>query len=159
MWQMAAEGQSDKITFGMEAYMKKGYVTEFLLVEKIASIEWIWLQWGDGWCVPAVATVTVVDHCWHRFFKHSMQTLVHHWWKCAANGRDCAEKLCFVAENLLYQIVLLCSVYLLCFLGKYIGGISFGAAYIYKCQTPQTCFIIIYKCFDTAASSITPVAY
>jgi len=26
------------------------------------------------------------------FYKHSMQALVHHWWKCIASGGDCAEK-------------------------------------------------------------------
>ena len=110
-WQQ--RGSLTKLHLVWKHIWRKAMSLNSSLWKKIASIEWIWLQWGDGWCVPAVATVTVVDHCWHRFFKHSMQTLVHHWWKCAANGRDCAEKLCFVAENLLYQIVLLCSVYLL----------------------------------------------
>jgi len=40
------------------------------------------------------------------FYKHSMQA--HHWQKCTANGGDYAEKQCFVAENLLHQIALLC---------------------------------------------------
>jgi len=30
--------------------------------------------------------------------------------KCTDNGGGCVEKECFVAENLLYQIVLLCFV-------------------------------------------------
>jgi len=39
-------------------------------------------------------------------YEHGMQALVHHWQKCIANGRVYVEKQCFVAENLLYQIVL-----------------------------------------------------
>ena len=42
-----------------------------------------------------------------------MQALVHRWRKYITNGGDCVEKECFVAKNLLYQIVLLCSLYLL----------------------------------------------
>jgi len=37
------------------------------------------------------------------FDERSMQALVHHWWKCTANGGDYGEKQHFVAENLLYQ--------------------------------------------------------
>ena len=47
------------------------------------------------------------------FYERGMQALVHRWRKCIANGGDYVEKLCFVAKNLLYQIVLLCSLYLL----------------------------------------------
>ena len=47
------------------------------------------------------------------FNEHGMQAFVHHWQKCVANGDDYIEKKCFVAENLLYQILLLCSLYLL----------------------------------------------
>jgi len=36
----------------------------------------------------------------------------------------------FVAENLLYQIVLLCSFYLLYFPWKYIGDVAFRVTYI-----------------------------
>ena len=42
------------------------------------------------------------------FQKSSMQAIVHHWLKCTASGGDCV-----VAENLLYQIVSLCSLHLL----------------------------------------------
>jgi hypothetical protein len=45
------------------------------------------------------------------FHKHGVQALVHGWRKCIANGGDYVEKECFVAKNLLYQIVLLCSLY------------------------------------------------
>jgi len=49
------------------------------------------------------------------FYEHGMQPLVHHSQKCLANSGDCVEKQCFVAENLLSQVVLLCSSYLLQF--------------------------------------------
>ena len=52
------------------------------------------------------------------FFKHGVQTLVHCWWKCIASSGDYVEKLYSVAENLLYQLVLMWSLYLLWFLWK-----------------------------------------
>ena len=45
------------------------------------------------------------------FYKCSMHALVQSW--CIANGADYVKKQCFVAKNVLYQIVLLCSLYLL----------------------------------------------
>lgn len=42
-----------------------------------------------------------------------MQAVVHCWTKCTANGGECVEKQFFLAENFLYQIMLLCSLYLL----------------------------------------------
>ena len=47
------------------------------------------------------------------FYECGMQALVHHWWKCIANIDDYSEEDCFLAENLLYQILLSCSLYLL----------------------------------------------
>ena len=44
------------------------------------------------------------------FYKHSMQAIMHCWWKCTTNGGDCVEKDCFVAKNLIYQTVLLHSL-------------------------------------------------
>ena len=49
-----------------------------------------WTQWGGGWCISAV--VTEGHLCWCRFWEHCMQTLVHHWQKCLANGNDHAKK-------------------------------------------------------------------
>ena len=40
------------------------------------------------------------------FYKRGTQPLVYRWQKCIANGDDCVEKQCFVAENLLYQCYL-----------------------------------------------------
>ena len=39
MWQIAAEGQSDKMVSDMEVHMKQRCATEFLHVEKIAPID------------------------------------------------------------------------------------------------------------------------
>ena len=47
------------------------------------------------------------------FYERSTQALVHRRRKCIANGADYVEKYCFVAKNVLCQIVLLCSLYLL----------------------------------------------
>jgi len=47
------------------------------------------------------------------YYECDMQAIVHRWRKCIANGGDYVEKQCFVAKNLLCQIVLLCSLYLL----------------------------------------------
>jgi len=40
------------------------------------------------------------------------------------------KKQCFVAENLLYQVVCLCSLWLLSFPREWIGGITSGETYI-----------------------------
>jgi hypothetical protein len=47
------------------------------------------------------------------FYECGMQALVHCWRKCIANGGYYVVKKCFVANNLLYQMVLLYSLYLL----------------------------------------------
>ena len=60
------------------------------------------------WAVKQWATSTGA-----YFYEHGMQALVHRWHKCIAIGGDYVKKQCFVAKNLLYQIVLLCSLYLL----------------------------------------------
>jgi len=51
-------------------------------------------------------TSTGVDFC-----KCCTQALVHHWQKRTAKGGDSVEKKYFVAENSLYQTVLLWSLY------------------------------------------------
>ena len=69
VWQMAAEGQSDKMAYDMEVHMKQRWVIDFLYMEEMAptDIHWHllniygdkqlrWAQWGSGWCVSAVAT-------------------------------------------------------------------------------------------------------
>ena len=49
--------------------------------------QWMWAQWGGGWCISSVAIVTVGLLCW------CMTVLVHCWWKRIANGGDCVEKV------------------------------------------------------------------
>ena len=44
------------------------------------------------------------------FYEHGMQVLLHSWQKCIANGGGCVENQCFVAVNLVYQLVLLFSL-------------------------------------------------
>ena len=62
--------------------------------------QWMWAQWGTGWCVSALATAAVDRLDWCRFLQawhaDSCSSLV----KSVANGSDNAEKQCFVAENL-----------------------------------------------------------
>jgi hypothetical protein len=54
-----------------------------------------------------------VTSCGADFYERSMQALVHRWQKCIANGGAYVERLCFVADNLLYPTALLCTLYLL----------------------------------------------
>jgi len=49
-------------------------------------------------------------------------------------------KLWFVATNLLYLIVLLCSMYPLLFLWKQIGGITFEAALVIEFESSRQMF-------------------
>ena len=43
-------------------------------------------------------------------YEHGMQAPVNCWRKCTGSGGDYVEKQCFVAKNLLYETVLLCSL-------------------------------------------------
>ena len=70
-------------------------------------------QW---WCLSAVVTVTVGYLCWCRLLWVQHAGSFSLWQKCTANGGGYVEK-CSVAENFLYQTVLLCSLYLLLLLG------------------------------------------
>jgi len=60
--------------------------------------QWRWWQW---------VTSTGADF--------EEEALAHYWQKCIANGGDYIEKQHFVAVNLLFQVVLLCSLYQLSF--------------------------------------------
>ena len=66
-----------------------------------------------GWCISAVAKVTVVISAGLDTDECCMQTLTLFWQKNAANCGGYVEKDYFLAENLFYQIVLLCFLYLL----------------------------------------------
>ena len=43
----------------------------------------------------------------------NIQAFVHCWQKCTFNSGDYVEKYCFVTNNFLYQLMVLCSFYLL----------------------------------------------
>ena len=61
--------------------------------------------WGGGWVFQQQQQR--VTSAGADFYKHGMQALVYHWWKCIANGGSHVEKYCFVVENLFYQADLL----------------------------------------------------
>ena len=48
---------------------------------------WLWAPWGSGCSVSALV----------KIFECSMQALLHHWWKCTADGGDCVEKQHFAS--------------------------------------------------------------
>lgn len=76
--------------------------------------QWMSAQIGGGWCLSAVVTVTVAHLHWHRLLQ------VWHVGSCSvpvimqANS-DHVENQCFIAENLPYQIVVVCSLLYLLF--------------------------------------------
>ena len=74
--------------------------------------QWMWAQWGSGWCVSAVATAVNLHWCRCLWVQHAdcCSSLEK---KCIVNDDDCVEEQCFVTEIFLYQTVLLCSLYLL----------------------------------------------
>jgi len=80
------------------------------------------------------------------FYKHGMQTLVHCWWKCIANGGDYVEKQCFVAEYLLCQRVLLCSICCSFHGNKYKALLLKQLAYIQQSHETSHCHGNITKC-------------
>jgi len=57
--------------------------------------QWMWTQWGGGWCILAVTTATVGHLHSTDFYKHSMQALVHHCQKCIACCGDYVEEIMF----------------------------------------------------------------
>ena len=69
----------------------------------------MWAHWGSEWfhfgSGNSDSRSTGAD-----FYEHDMHALVHWWWKCITNDGDYVEKECFVAENLIYQIVFLVSI-------------------------------------------------
>ena len=79
--------------------------------------QWARARWDSGLCISSMITVmwntshVLEGHA--DFYKCGMQALVHCRQKCIANGDGCVEKWCFVDENLLSQIVLLLSLYVL----------------------------------------------
>jgi len=91
--------------------------TEFLHAEKMAPTDVC--QCG---CENSEATGGAFQQWWQwqwvtyagaDFYEGGMQALDHRLQKHIANGCENVEKYCSAAENLLYQIVLLCSLLLL----------------------------------------------
>jgi len=110
---MAAEGRSDKTASDMEVHMEQKL--NHCMQKKIASIDihqHLLSVYEDQtvhvstmkWWVTSTSAIC---------YKRNTQALVCSWEKWVANGGDYVEKLCLVAENLLYPTVLLCSLYLL----------------------------------------------
>ena len=78
VWQMEAEGQSDKV----EMHVKQRSSMEFLHMEKklhsltpssvfaecMETNQWMRAQWGGGWCVSAMV---IVDHLYHVLDSHA----------------------------------------------------------------------------------------
>ena len=110
MWEITANGQSDKMASDMELLMKQRCVTEISLCGKklhqvtfidtywkfMETKHWMWAQWGSGWCISAVVTATWKTSCVPEsradFYEHGMQAFVHCWRKCIANGGDYVEQ-------------------------------------------------------------------
>ena len=74
--------------------------------------QWMWAQWGSGWCISAVVTARLGHLHWCRllwvWYAGSCSLLVkmHSWW-C-----DCWKRV-FCSWEFALQIVQLCSLHLL----------------------------------------------
>jgi len=111
----------------MEVHIKPRTGIEFPCAEKVACIDIHWLVerlWRPNSGSEHSEIVSGAFQQWWYwqevtsagadFDKHGMQALVHCWWKCIANNDGgYIEKSSFTAKNLLYQAVLLGSLYLL----------------------------------------------
>jgi len=110
MWQMTAEGQSNRIASDVEisACEVKGY--HWISPCYKNSTHWHSLtlaEQGDQTVHVSTVRQGVMyfssDNKWqyrYRFLQVWLTDLVHHWWKCITNGSDCVEKRSSVDENL-----------------------------------------------------------
>ena len=142
VWQMVAEGQSDKTVYNSEVCTEQRCVTEFLHVEKMTSLDihqcLLNIYWDQTVDVSAVGGVSLVvtARCKTSYTWDSHSQQPHHEMRSISVIHTnrlmvvTAEKQHSVAENLLYQIVLFCFLYLLKFPWKILGGITFGATYM-----------------------------
>ena len=124
---MVAEEQLDKMASDMEVHMKQRCATEFLHVEKLAPmhIHSCLLNIYEDQTVNVITVRQWVVRVSSGESGNGSPLLVQIFMRTAcrllfitgenANGGDYVEIQCFVAENLLHQIVLLCSLYLLQF--------------------------------------------
>ena len=86
VWQMAAEGHSDRMAPDMEVRVEQSGGTEFLHAEKMAPTDihqrlwtfmeteqWVWAQRGCGWCTSAVATIAAgyLTYCTFLWTPHA----------------------------------------------------------------------------------------
>ena len=94
VWQMVAEGKPDKMVSDMGVHMKQRCGTEFLWWKKwhpltfmdacwifMDTKQWMWAQWGSGWCISAVVTATVGHLYWYRFLQ------AHHAGSCSSPAK------------------------------------------------------------------------
>ena len=100
MWQMAAEGQSDRMAFDMEVHVKQRSVTVNSSIWKqwhtltlisaywmfLETKHWMWAQWGGEWCISAVVTVGHLCWCrllcaWHAASCSSVVKMHSEWWR------------------------------------------------------------------------------
>ena len=114
MWHMAAEGQSDKM-------VSWTVLPHPLYSPNLVSSDFhLFGSMKDGLSqqhFPSNTTIIAVVKQWvtfagSDFYKHSMQSLVHRWWKCRANGGDYNVKMFYSCEFALSNnvIVLFVSV-------------------------------------------------
>ena len=84
MWQMAAEGQSDKMVSDLEVLRKQRRITEFLRVEKIAPVDIHWCLlnvYGD----QSVNVSTVRQWVMHFSSSNSyVKDMPHSRWPCTS---------------------------------------------------------------------------
>ena len=108
----AAVWQSKDVSLHSSVRKKNGTLWHALMLAE--------LLWRNSGCEHSDVVSDVFQQWQQQFisigvdlYEHSMQALVHHWYKCIANSGDYVQKLILITENLLYQILFLCSMYLL----------------------------------------------
>ena len=125
--QMAAKGQSDRMAFNMEVWIEQLCVTEFFHPGKMARTD-------IHWCLLNVDRDQTVDVSTVRRWVVRFSNASSWWQWITSAGANCYEhgmqalfltskstllmvvtilKIYFLAENFLYQILLICSLYLL----------------------------------------------
>ena len=103
VWQMAVEGQSDRMATDTEACRKQRCGTKCRTKKRthwrsLTLTECLW-RLNSG-CERSDVVGVVFQQWWQQqwvtsaaadFNERSMQALVHHWQKCVASGGDCWE--------------------------------------------------------------------
>jgi len=74
--------------------------------------QWIWAHWDGSGAFQQWQKWLSHLHWWRLLWVQYAGSCWP-WWRCITNSSDYAEKECFVAENLLYEIVSLCFLHLL----------------------------------------------